>query len=116
MVAGSCKKVYWKCKDCGYVGKVRILDRSRYGCSECIKELKTSYPEQAVSFYLEKHFPDTENGNWTVLGGKELDIYIPSIPAALCRERNSACPHPRGKMPSYGRYAVSESYFLRPKE
>ena len=83
VTAGSRKSVGWKCKDCGYRWKTAVVDRNKTGCPKCAKEMKTSFPEQAVSFYLEKHFPDAENGNRTVLGGKELDIYIPSIPAAV---------------------------------
>ena len=83
VTSGSSKKAWWKCSICGHGWKSVISTRKTSGCPECIKELKTSFPEQAVSFYLEKHFPDTENGNRTVLGGKELDVYIPSISAAV---------------------------------
>ena len=83
VTAKSNKKAWWKCSICGHGWKAIISNRRITGCPECTKEMNTSFPEQAVSFYLEKHFPDAENGNRTVLDGKELDVYIPSIPAAV---------------------------------
>ena len=83
VTAGSGKKVWWKCKVCGHRWKAAVAFRRISGCPECAKELRTSFPEQAAAFYLEKHFPDTESGNWKVLDGKELDVYIPSVPAAV---------------------------------
>ena len=83
VTARSGRKVWWKCSICGHKWKTIIFNRTTAGCPECAKELRTSFPEQAASFYLEKHFPDTESGNRTVLDGKELDVYIPSVPAAV---------------------------------
>ena len=83
VTAGSGRKVWWKCSICGHGWKAEIINRRISGCPKCAKEMNTSFPEQAVSFYLEKHFPDAENGNWDVLDGKELDVYIPSVPAAV---------------------------------
>ena len=83
VTARSNRKVWWKCSICGHKWKTIIFNRTTAGCPECVKELRTSFPEQAASFYLEKHFPDTESGSRTVLDGKELDVYIPSVPAAV---------------------------------
>ena len=55
----------------------------RHGCPECNKSNITSFPEQAILFYLKKIYPDAEGSNRTVLDGKELDIYIPSINTAI---------------------------------
>ena len=95
VTARSGKKVWWRCSICGHGWKAEISNRKKSGCPECAKELRSSFPEQAVSFYLEKHFPDTESGNWKVLDGKELDVYIPSIPAAV--EYDGAQFHKNGK-------------------
>ena len=83
VTAGSGRKVWWKCSICGHGWKAVIANRITTGCPECAKELRTSFPEQAAAFYLEKHFQDAESGNWKVLDGKELDVYIPSVPAAV---------------------------------
>ena len=95
VTSGNSKKAWWKCSICGHGWKSVISNRRITGCPECAKEMNTSFPEQAVSFYLEKHFPDAENGNRTVLDGKELDVYIPSIPAAV--EYDGAQFHKNGK-------------------
>ena len=83
VTAGSHRKVWWRCRICGHGWKTIISKRKTTGCPGCAKEMKTSFPEQAAAFYLEKHFPNAESGNWNVLDGKELDVYIPSVPAAV---------------------------------
>ena len=47
------------------------------GCPICDKENHTSFPEQALFFYVKKVFPDAVNSDKTAIG-MELDIYIPS--------------------------------------
>ena len=95
VTAGSNKRVWWKCSICGHGWKAKIVDRRISGCPECAKELQTSFPEQVAAFYLEKHFQDAESGNWNVLDGKELDVYISSISAAV--EYDGARFHKNGK-------------------
>lgn len=83
VTAGSRKKVWWKCSICGHKWKTAISRRNICGCPECRKKLRSSIPEQTVGFYLKKYFPDAESRNREVLNMKELDIYIPSISAAV---------------------------------
>lgn len=45
--------------------------------------MSSSFPEQAIYYYLKKHFPDAINGDRECLAGKELDIYIPSCKFAI---------------------------------
>ena len=48
---------FWKCK---FGHKWKAIISNRYhgrGCPECRKQLKTSFPEQAVFFYIKKSFP-----------------------------------------------------------
>jgi len=74
---GSSKKVWWICEK-GDEWKSTISSRSfGVGCPYCKKELQTSYPEQAIFFYIKKIFPDTINRY--VENNKEIDIFIPSI-------------------------------------
>ncbi len=74
----SGKKVWWKCPK-GHRWQAVIANRSKgCGCRVCQTEMQTSFPEQAVFYYVKKAFPDAENRNNVVLEGRELDIYIPS--------------------------------------
>lgn len=77
---GSNKKVWWKCKNCGYEWQGSIVNRTRgRNCSKCLKEYHISYPEKAVFYYVKKLFPEAkENERLDILDGKELDIYIPN--------------------------------------
>ena len=71
---------FWKCKF-GHKWKARIGNRYHgRGCPECRKQLKTSFPEQAVFFYIKKKFPDAINSFRDLFSnGMEIDVYIPSI-------------------------------------
>jgi len=81
VIAGSNKKVWWKCEK-GHEWQTQIVSRAKgSGCPVCAKELQTSFPEQAIYFYIKKLFPDAINGDRHL--GIELDIYIPSIEFAI---------------------------------
>ena len=79
----TCKsgiKVWWKCEK-GHEWKTSISNRSRGdGCPECNSGIRTSFPEQAIYFYVKKIYPDAVNRCTDVLSnGMEIDIFIPSI-------------------------------------
>lgn len=81
---GVHKKVWWKCPF-GHSYQTYPSNRcgkNHSGCPICDKENHTSFPEQAIFYYLNKHFIDIENSNKTEIG-MELDIYIPSIKTAI---------------------------------
>lgn len=71
---GSDKVVWWKCEK-GHEWKTNIYHRKATGCPECIKEKFTSFPEQAIYFYLLKDFPSIKN-RYMLDGTVEIDIYI----------------------------------------
>lgn len=48
---------------------------ARSGCPVCDKENHTSFPEQAVFYYIQKSFPDAINSDRSQIG-MELDIFI----------------------------------------
>lgn len=49
------------------------------GCPNCDKRSKTSFPEQAIFFYLQKLYPDAL-GRYCLPNSKtEIDIFIPSL-------------------------------------
>lgn len=77
---------YWICKDCHHRWRATVDSRTgvdKTGCPKCHKYSRTSFPEQAIYFYVNQVFPDAINGDRTILNGAELDIYIPSIKAAI---------------------------------
>ncbi len=74
--ARSGKKVWWKC-DYGHKWKASIDHRvGGRRCPICQKEIRTSFPEQAIFFYVKQHCKDAISGDMSL--GMELDIYIPS--------------------------------------
>lgn len=82
IVAGSKKKVWWKCSRCGHEWMATCDDRHRNGrgCPKCNRRNQTSFPEQALFFYIQKNYPDAVNGYDEVFDGKmEIDIFIPSL-------------------------------------
>ena len=82
----SNKKVWWKCDICGNEWEATINHRTRdakrgLGCPRCAKT-GSSFPEQAIYYYVSKNFLDAIQRDNTAIG-KELDIYIPSIGTAI---------------------------------
>lgn len=76
----SNQKVWWKCKY-GHSWQAKINNRyNGRGCPICRYRLKTSFPEQAVFFYVRQLFTDAINGYTDIFkNGMELDIFIPSL-------------------------------------
>ena len=76
----SDKKVWWICKLCGHNWQTQIKYRSKgVKCPHCQKMYQSSFPENALLFYIRKAFPDTINRfkpDW--LNNGEIDIFIPS--------------------------------------
>lgn len=73
----SNKKVYWKCRF-GHADYLMSIKQRRngQGCPICALQSQTSFPEQAIYYYLKKVFPDAINRYRS--DSKEIDIYIPS--------------------------------------
>lgn len=85
IAAHSGLKIWWKCSICGKSWKTSVSNRTgnnQTGCPHCNSEYHTSFPEQALLFYIKKYYPDTING-YIIQGCKELDIYIPSLKVAI---------------------------------
>ena len=82
---GSHKKAFWKCER-GHTWVAAIYSRANgnRGCPECNAELRTSYPEKIVSYYISKLFPDSlDNYRDKKLNKYELDIFIPSLKVGI---------------------------------
>lgn len=71
---------YWVCKY-GHRWKAKINNRyNGRGCPECQKRLHSSFPEQAVYFYVKQKYPEAINSYKDCFkNGMELDVYIPSL-------------------------------------
>ena len=81
----STKRIWWICQK-GHEWTATPHDRTQdnTGCPICSARRHTSFPEQAIYFYLKKVFPDTINRYKDIFdNGMELDVYIPSIKLAI---------------------------------
>lgn len=81
---GSRIRVWWQGK-CGHEWQGTIANEcTKFTCPICAKEKRTSFPEQAIFYYIYQLFPDAINGALNIIDGRnELDIYIPSIKTAI---------------------------------
>lgn len=88
VTTGSNKHVYWRCRmNEDHVWETSIVNRSRgRNCPDCKRESKTSFPEQAIFFYVKQAFPDAKNRYIFDAKAKknvEIDIFIPSLNFAI---------------------------------
>ena len=76
--ANSTKKVWWQC-DYGHEWYISPNGRNRgRGCPICAKELQTSFPEQAIFYYVKNVFATTVN-SFKIGKNFEIDIYIDEL-------------------------------------
>ena len=76
---------WWRCQMCGYSWRASVSNRvAGTGCPKCAKRTHSSFPEQAVFYYVRKTYPDAINGYKELFDNQmELDIYIPSQKTAI---------------------------------
>lgn len=93
LTCGQHKKVWWKCKY-GHEWEASIYNRSsgHTNCPICSKELHTSFREQAVFYYLSRHF---KCQNRAIIDNYEIDIFIPDINIGI--EYDGRYYHPKSK-------------------
>lgn len=74
---GSSKKIWWKCSR-GHEWKTAVFNRTTglRDCPYCSNAKHTSFPEQAILFYLRSKYRDVINRY--LLNGMEIDIYLPA--------------------------------------
>lgn len=85
IVAGSARKIWWKCPK-GHEYQAKVCGRSvlHNGCAKCKEGNQTSFPEQAIFYYIKQIFPDAINRYRDIFNnGMELDIFIPSKNIAI---------------------------------
>lgn len=83
---GSERKVWWRCRKCGHVWQTTINLRTTKagatGCPNCAAPRGTSFPEQALLFFLRRELDyEVESRAHVEMAGKikELDVWIPSL-------------------------------------
>ena len=73
-------KILCRCTHCKHewpIAPDKLLQGN--GCRNCDKRNKTSFPEQAIYFYLRKIYPDALDRYCLPSSKTEIDIFIPSI-------------------------------------
>ena len=81
VTTGSGKKAWWLCPlGHEYTATIRDRNSDNTQCPICNSKSQTSFPEQAIFFYVKTLYPDAINRYKEELKhSMELDIYIPSI-------------------------------------
>ena len=76
---GTDSEITFRCTICGntWSAKPKQVLKGR-GCKVCQRRWQTSFPEQALYYYIKSEFPDAVNGFTDGFEPSELDIYIPS--------------------------------------
>ena len=79
----SNKVVYWKC-DFGHddFSKSVKLRVNGQGCIKCANALQTSFPEQAIYYYLKQIYSNAIN-RYKLDNKYEIDIFIPELKAGI---------------------------------
>ncbi len=82
---GSEIKAHWICeRGHKYTKEIYRRTINKELCPECAKELRISFPEKAVAYYISLLFNDAiENYRDKQLNQSEIDIYIPSLKVGI---------------------------------
>lgn len=77
IMSSSSKKVWWKCKN-GHSWLIAPNNRTSQfsNCPFCSSERGTSFPEQAIYFYVSRVVPTI---NRYLIDNFEIDVYVPSL-------------------------------------
>ena len=75
------KKYWWICPICGESYPALVSNRAAGKSHDKCSRKGTSFPEQAVFYYVKECFPDTKSRDTSF--GFELDVYVPSIKVAI---------------------------------
>lgn len=116
IMPGSNNDVWWLCSTCGTEYHTQVVNRTGYkhvGCRTCNKHMHTSFPEQAIFYYVKSVFPNAENKYTDVFDNRmELDIYIPELATAI--EYDGSYWHSKTSIDQAKRkYAVCQKHNIR---
>lgn len=79
---GSKVKVWWDCPvgHSPYLATISHRTLSNSGCPICARQYKSSFPEQAIYYYIKKVFKDSSSAHvFSEIEFLEGDIFIPSL-------------------------------------
>lgn len=83
IMPGCNDKVWWLCSTCGTEYNMAVCNRTgnkHGGCPTCNKHMHTSFPEQAIFFYIKQIFHNAQSGFTDFFEKQmELDIFIPEL-------------------------------------
>lgn len=85
----SNKIVWWKCSKCNHEWQSAVNNRNgkriNRGCPNCNFGFQTSFPEQAIIYYLNGIFPEILNSYVLPFANRRttVDIFIPSLQLAI---------------------------------
>ena len=81
---GGDKKAWWKCQY-GHSWFAEISNRVNGSkCPVCTKRKQSSFPEQAIFFYIRQFYKDAINSYKDIFdGGMEIDVFIPSLKVGI---------------------------------
>lgn len=83
IMPGCNDEVWWLCSTCGNEYPARVFNRTgcKYvGCPTCNKYMHTSFPEQAIFFYIHQIFPNSQNKYTDCFENQmELDVFVPEL-------------------------------------
>ncbi len=85
VTSGSGKRVWWRCP-VGHDYQAVVRDRGigQTGCPICNKRKTSSFPEQAILYYIKKLYPDAVNKYKEMFRSTmEFDVYIPELKVAI---------------------------------
>lgn len=117
----SHQKVWWECSKCKNEWKASVNSRNRgNGCPACATRMQSSFPEQAVFYYVKQKCPDAVNRyTASFLGRMELDVYIPSLLIGIEYDgknwHNSELTKKR-ELEKYGRCVANDITLIRIRE
>ena len=120
VTSGSRQKVWWICP-IGHEYQATISSRKNgTNCPICASRNTTSFPEQAIFFYVKQIFPDAINKYNEIFDtSMELDIYIPTLKIAI--EYDGAAwhnkeEHYKRELKKYNLCKTNKIYLIRVKE
>lgn len=84
---GSGRKVWWNCPigHEPYPAAVHHRTKNHSGCPTCARGQKTSFPENAIYYYMKQIFYDAESSKLFSEWGKQIesDIFIPHLSLSI---------------------------------
>ena len=105
-------KILCRCKYCGHEWEAspnHLLWGT--GCPKCSDKMKTSFPEQALFFYIKKNYSDAINRYKIPKSKLELDIFIPELRTGI--EYDGVYWHKNKKEKEDGKYELCKERDIR---